>query len=111
MKLDDAVSRKKKVTAIDWRAIEQRMDAVRAAIEHTWEPSAEDTQRVLKLRALALAREAEPAAPGEHIEVVEFLLAHERYAIESMYVREVYPLENLTPLPCTPIYVLGIVNL
>lgn len=48
--------------------------------------------------------------PGEHIEVVEFVLAHERYAIESHYVREVTPLENLTPLPCTPAFVLGIVN-
>jgi purine-binding chemotaxis protein CheW len=48
--------------------------------------------------------------PGEHIEVVEFVLAHERYAIESDYVREVAPLENLTPLPCTPAFVLGIVN-
>ncbi|HEY5581789.1 MAG TPA: chemotaxis protein CheW, partial [Rhodoferax sp.] len=45
------------------------------------------------------------------IEVVEFILAHERYAVASEYVREVYPLEELTPLPCTPAFVLGIVNL
>jgi len=43
--------------------------------------------------------------------VVEFILAHERYAVASEYVREVYPLEQLTPLPCTPAFVLGIVNL
>jgi purine-binding chemotaxis protein CheW len=43
--------------------------------------------------------------------VVEFVLAQERYAIESQYVRDVYPLEQLTPMPCTPAFVLGIVNL
>jgi purine-binding chemotaxis protein CheW len=42
---------------------------------------------------------------------VEFMLAYERYAVESLYVREVCPLENLTPLPCTPAFVLGIVNI
>ena len=88
------------------------MEAARAAIERVWAPTPGETQRILKARAQALAREPEPAeAAGERIEVVEFLLAHERYALESQYVREVYPLENLTPLPCTPAFVLGIVNL
>lgn len=103
---------KKKPTSVDWREVARRLEAARAAIERVWAPSPEETQRILKARAQALAREPEPAeAAGEHIEVVEFLLAHERYALESQYVREVYPLENLTPLPCTPTFVLGVVNL
>ena len=70
-----------------------------------------ETKRILKARAEALAREpAQARAAGEHIEVVEFVLAYERYAVETRYVREVHPLENLTPLPCTPAFVLGIVN-
>ncbi len=88
----------------------QRLETARLAIEHIWAPTAEDTKRVLKERAQALAREAVATETAEHIEVVEFLLAHERYAVESAYVREVYPLEELTPLPCTPAFVLGIVN-
>ena len=71
-----------------------------------------ETKRILKARAEALAREPAPAqAAGGHIEVVEFVLAYERYAVETRYVREVSPLENLTPLPCTPAFILGIVNL
>ena len=42
---------------------------------------------------------------------VEFVLASERYAVESRFIREVEVLESLTPLPCTPAFVLGIVNL
>ena len=105
-------SREQKKTAIDWRDIERRMAAARAAIERGSTPPPEETQRILKARAQALAREPMPEeAADARIEVVEFLLAYERYAVESRYVREVYPLENLTPLPCTSAFVLGIINL
>jgi len=96
----------------DWREVELRLETARIATEHIWAPTAEDTQRILKERAQTLARETVPAeAADAGIEVIEFLLAHERYAVASEYVREVYPLEDITPLPCTPAFVLGIVNL
>jgi purine-binding chemotaxis protein CheW len=99
-------------TAIDWREVERRLDAARTAVERVWAPDPEETRRILKARAQALAREPGKAeAAEESIEVVEFVLAHERYAVESRFVREVHPLENLTPLPCAPAFVLGIVNL
>lgn len=112
MNANEPTSQKqKKPATIDWREVERRLEAARIAIEHVWAPSPEETQKILKARAQALAREPMPTeTAGEHIEVVEFVLAHERYAIESHYVREVAPLENLTPLPCTPAFVLGIVN-
>ena len=97
---------------IDWNEVKQRLETARVAIEHIWAPPADMTRRVLEERARALAREpARAEAADEWIEVVEFTLAHERYAIASEHVREVYPLEELTPLPCTPAFVLGIVNL
>lgn len=71
-----------------------------------------ERQRILKARAVALAREPEKSgAEGERIEIIEFLLADERYAIESVYIGEVYPLKNFTPLPCTPAFVLGVINM
>lgn len=71
-----------------------------------------DASRILRARALALARPPEHApAAATLLEVLEFRLAQERYALEVRYVREVYPLKDLTPLPCTPPFVLGIVNL
>lgn len=39
------------------------------------------------------------------------MLASERYGIESRYVREVCPLRDYTVLPCTPSFVLGLMNL
>lgn len=113
MKTSERPSRGKQgMGQIDWHAVKRRMEKAHGAIEHAWMPSAEEIQRVLMARAQALGRVPDAAeTAGKHIDVVEFVLAHERYAIESRYVREVAPLENLTPLPCTPAFVLGIVNL
>ena len=44
------------------------------------------------------------------IQVLEFLVGSENYAVESMYIGEVYPFKKLTPLPWTPPFVLGIIN-
>lgn len=109
MNANEPVSRKK---AIDWREVRQRLESAHAAIERGSAPDAEQTRRILKARAQALAREpGKTEAGAECLEVVEFLLAHETYAIESRHVREIFPLENLTPLPGTPVFVLGIINM
>jgi len=74
-------------------------------------PAAPDARQILRARAQALARPPERVAvAAASLELLEFRLANECYALETRYVREVYPLKNLTPLPCTPPFVLGIVN-
>lgn len=87
----------------------------RTTLDHTadrgFEPISGEKKEILKARAKALAREPEREQKAEeYFEVVEFLLAYEKYAIETAYIREVYPLRELTPLPCTPRFVLGIIN-
>ncbi|MGZ8928592.1 MAG: chemotaxis protein CheW [Methylobacter sp.] len=112
MKSRESQAGNKSSASIDWQEIAQRMETARSAIDHAWTPSAENTKRILKTRAQQLAREPIQAdSANDHIEVVEFMLAYEQYAVESLYVREVCPLENLTPVPCTPAFVLGIVNI
>jgi purine-binding chemotaxis protein CheW len=67
--------------------------------------------RILRDRARALAQVGETGAtPGNYLEVLEFSLAYERYALETSYVREVHQLKEFTPLPCTPPFILGIIN-
>ena len=67
-------------------------------------------QRILKARAQALAREPAPKVTEAVVEIVEFSLATERYGIETGAVREVFPFKELTPVPCTPSFFVGIVN-
>jgi purine-binding chemotaxis protein CheW len=73
-------------------------------------PPQEMWSSILKERARLLAQRPDDETVGAAIEVVTLLLAYETYAIETAYVREVYPLKDLTPLPCTPPFVAGIVN-
>lgn len=74
--------------------------------------SGEQKRRILKERALKLAHPPEADDRSQQsLEVIEFLLAHERYAVEVAYVREVYPLKDLTSVPCAPPFVLGIINI
>jgi len=66
-----------------------------------------DAGGILRARARALARPRERTPVAEaSLELLEFRLAQECYALETRYVREVYPLKDLTPLPCTPPFVL-----
>jgi len=75
------------------------------------DPTAE-AQRILHERALTLARAPSNGAVTQdgRLELLEFRLASERYAVESRFVQEVHPLRDLTPLPGTPPFVPGIVN-
>lgn len=76
-----------------------------------FEVAPEKKQTILKSRAERLARETEDrGADIDCIEILEFLLAHETYAIETPFVREVYPLTELTAVPCTPAFVFGLIN-
>ena len=65
---------------------------------------------ILRARARVLARPLEFDSTEGMLQVVEFRVAQERYAIETAHVREVHPLKDLTPLPATPAFVQGIVN-
>jgi purine-binding chemotaxis protein CheW len=70
-----------------------------------------DSQRILRERAQSLARlPSAGLAAHNTLDLLEFRLASERYGLETRYVHEVHPLRELTPLPCTPEFMLGIVN-
>ncbi|MBI2606527.1 MAG: purine-binding chemotaxis protein CheW [Deltaproteobacteria bacterium] len=69
------------------------------------------TKNILKRRAAALARpQVEPRPASEFVETLEFRLGAERFAVETSFVREVYPLKEVTPLPGTPDFILGAMN-
>ena len=105
---EKSTSGEKQKNAIDWSEV-YRLENAQEDVEQGL--NAQEKKKILRERAKELAREPERKETAEdYLEVVEFLLAHERYAVESASVREVYPLKELTPLPCTPLFVLGIIN-
>jgi purine-binding chemotaxis protein CheW len=106
----DAIGRADPGT-VDWAEIHRRLQASRAGIERRLNPGPDERRKILRERAKLLGREFEDRGPAaDSLEVVEFVLASERYGVESAFVREIYPLKDYTPLPCTPPFVLGVIN-
>ncbi len=68
--------------------------------------------KILQERAEELARETESdEAEGELLHLLTFFLSKEEYGVPIEFVEEVHQLEELTPIPCTPDFVLGVINL
>lgn len=70
-----------------------------------------EQQQVLRARADALARPPQrPEVDQDALQVIEFVLASETHAIESRFIREIYSLKEITAIPCTPPFVIGMIN-
>jgi purine-binding chemotaxis protein CheW len=97
---------------LDWAELHRRLDASHTALKRRLTPSPEEKQKILRARAriLAVGGKAEVTSPQSLLEVVEFVLGPEHYGIASSHIREIHPLSEFTPLPCTPAFVLGLVN-
>jgi len=94
-----------------WEKIQNSPEDSRSVKENGFGMNREQELEILKARSRALAVMDEKGKEEEaYLEVVEFLLAHEKYALELTHIREVYPLREFARLPCTPPFVLGIIN-
>ena len=72
----------------------------------------DDITRVLEERARALARSSdEDETSGETIGMVVLAVGEERYGVEVQDVQEIEPLDKITPIPGTPAFWTGVVNL
>jgi purine-binding chemotaxis protein CheW len=108
---EEQKSSEKQTDKVVWSEIYRSLEAIETEGALTKTLTLEEKQKILRARAKALAVEpVDRGAPVESIYVVEFLLAYEHYGIELSYIREIYPLKDLTPIPCTPSFVLGIIN-
>lgn len=73
---------------------------------------ASDKKKLLKQRAEKLSqKQMDKAALSGVLSVVIFSLAGERYAFESLFIKEIYALKNVTPLPGVPSFVYGLINI
>lgn len=66
--------------------------------------------KILEERAQALADQTLDSDIGQGEEILVFRLGEGRYSIPAHFIREVQPLTTYTPLPATPSFVVGLVN-
>jgi purine-binding chemotaxis protein CheW len=111
MKLNQITPGQKHSTKIDWDEIKSKVASLQEVIEQKEILLPEKKRSLLKKRAQALAlQENDETGQQECIEIIVFRLAYETYGIETAFVREVYPLKDMTTLPGTPSFVMGIIN-
>lgn len=73
--------------------------------------STRESQSALKQRARQLARPLKAPVPMlQPFDLLIFELGKERYGIDMAHVVEVLPLGGMTPVPCTPAFLLGVTN-
>jgi purine-binding chemotaxis protein CheW len=93
----------------DWPGMRAAIEALGRMLEADGtELREEDPKAVLQRRALALAAVASEEITERLLEVVVFIVAGERYAIESRYVREVLRHPEVARLPGATPPVLGL---
>src|ERR1700730_12973631 len=68
------------------------------------------TQQILAKRAQALAQPLLADEPADTVEMVVMVVGQERYGVDTRHVREILGLAHLAPVPGTPSFWRGIVN-
>jgi purine-binding chemotaxis protein CheW len=68
-------------------------------------------QSVLRSRADSLAAEQEEQVDEERLSLLLFAVGNEWYAVGIDTVREIYNEYTITPLPCVPGFILGVINI
>jgi len=99
----------RKTSTFDWEGARAKM---RQRLEnlHADRPQ-QQVEEILQQRAQILAQEVEEDLFREgDIQILTFLSNGERYGVAAEYVQSVVPLEECTPVPCTPSFVMGVFN-
>lgn len=100
-------------SSFSWANLNDRLAAAQSAWSRRFSPGTEDRIKILQKRALALAsyKEEHLQENRDVIEVMEFSLSSERFAIETRYLREILPLREYTPLPHDSSIFFGLMNI
>ncbi|HVK99638.1 MAG TPA: chemotaxis protein CheW [Dongiaceae bacterium] len=96
--------------ALNWTALKEKMRAVEQRLQDEFEPSSAQIRDRLQQRATRLATKPAAEDHEKQLNLLVFELSEETYAVEARHVVAVVPLRQLTPIPCTPEFVLGVMN-
>jgi purine-binding chemotaxis protein CheW len=93
---------------VDWEQLKERLARTEEALFRGPSSTPEAKLAAHEARTRAISAQARPR--GEGTEVVEFVLGGRPYAVPTAHVVEVRALNTLTPLPCVPRFVSGIMS-
>lgn len=74
-------------------------------------PEDATSQDILRNRAESLAQESEEGSSDDLVGVLLFTLGDETYGVPISEVREIYQEYSVTPIPCVPGHIFGVINI
>jgi len=74
-------------------------------------PTPIEVRRILEERARVLSVAPEREDVGERVQVVPLIIDGETYGVDASQVQEIQPLRGLVPVPSTPEFVAGVMNI
>lgn len=97
--------------ALDWEVAHLQLQHARRLLEPGSRRPPEEARRILEARARDLARPTVPEAEdADTLDLLVCSLGDERYGLEFVHVLDAAVRAGLTPVPCTPPLVLGVVS-
>lgn len=94
--------------------LSQILERLKTASELSSAPavlSRAEKKAILHRRAEKLSQKMSEEKTKNDLEVIEFTLTGETYAVETGFLKEVFHIREITPVPLTPAFVKGIINL
>ena len=95
----------------DWERARRHIAVINAVLAGLDDPAPEILDQIWAQRAARLAQASFQEDAGEQIELVLVQLGRETFAFEAQYVLEIRSAEQIAPVPRTPDWVAGVVNL
>lgn len=74
-------------------------------------PADATSLEILRHRAESLAQESDEGASDDLVGVLLFTLGDETYGVPITDVREIYQEYDVTPIPCVPKHIFGVINI
>ena len=93
-----------------WAQLRERMSDLEQRLVDGFGLCSEELAERLQVRTQQWAKQRANETAVNLLDVLRFSLSGELYAVGSEHVAQVLPLNHYTPLPNTPDFVLGIVN-
>jgi purine-binding chemotaxis protein CheW len=96
----------------DWQTVSDRLRQAAQAIASSAGNLQQHEAVAMQARTTRFAQSPPHSyAHSDPLEIISFSLASESYALEARYVWEIMPVPQITPVPRTPEFLLGLINL
>ena len=95
-----------------WEKIRKRAKEIQKKSELLEKISDSEKKKIFRERADRLSQiKKESDDSKDLIKIISFNIGKELYGIDIRYLNEVYELDKITPIPCTPQTISGLINL